>query len=275
MPAPAPSSAMIPAGPRHSRGRASPAGRSRRCATGRRGRARTTAPERDHAIASTTTTPPDTIATVTATALARAPARRSPSRGPPATTTMKTPCIRPRISSGAASCSIDERSTALTMSPAPATARNSTASHSESRQAEADDRHAPHRDRASTTAPCRSTRDTQPEVSPMSSAPMETPANSQPSAFGESVNRVSDSSGKTACGQAKHMAMTSTTKVMSSTGWVRRKAKPSPTPRIAAPSRSGPASRPAAATAARAAAARRRGSPARRRRRRGTARPPR
>ena len=35
-------------------------------------------------------------------ALANAPARRSPSRGPPATTTMNTPCIRPRISSGAA-----------------------------------------------------------------------------------------------------------------------------------------------------------------------------
>ena len=44
---------------------------------------------------------------------------------------MNTPCIRPRISSGAASCSIDVRSTALTMSPAPATARQSTASHSD------------------------------------------------------------------------------------------------------------------------------------------------
>ena len=34
-------------------------------------------------------------------AAAIAPARTSPSRGPPATTAMKTPCIRPRISSGA------------------------------------------------------------------------------------------------------------------------------------------------------------------------------
>src|SRR3954451_14274433 len=40
------------------------------------------------AIATTTTTPPDTIATVTPAAVASVPARRSPSRGPPATTTM-------------------------------------------------------------------------------------------------------------------------------------------------------------------------------------------
>ena len=99
-------------------------------------------------IATTMTTPPDTIATVTDAALASAPARRSPSRGPPATTTMNTPCIRPRISSGAAICSIDVRSTALTMSAAPATARQSTASHSAGREPEPDDRHAPDRDRA-------------------------------------------------------------------------------------------------------------------------------
>ena len=56
------------------------------------------------ARASTTTTqamPPPTHDQVTPNAAALAPARRSPSRGPPATTTMKTPCIRPRISSGA------------------------------------------------------------------------------------------------------------------------------------------------------------------------------
>ena len=69
-------------------------------------------------------------ATVTEVAVASAPARRSPRRGPPATTTMNTPCIRPRISSGAAICSIDVRRTALTMSAAPATARQTTASQS-------------------------------------------------------------------------------------------------------------------------------------------------
>ena len=74
----------------------------------------------------------------------------------------------------------------------------------------------------------------------MTRAPIEMPANSQPRLFGESANRVSESSGKTACGQANTIAMMSTTKVMSSTGWVRRNAKPSPTPRTAARSRSGP-----------------------------------
>ena len=85
-----------------------------------------------------------------------------------------------------------------------------------------------------TTAPCRSTRVTQPDDSPISSAPIETPANSQPRLFADSANRVCDSSGKTACGQANVIAMMSTTKVMSSTGCVRRNAKPSATPRTAA-----------------------------------------
>ena len=96
----------------------------------------------------------------------------------------------------------------------------------------------------STTAPCRSTRDTQPDVSPIARAPMEMPANSQPRLLGESAKRVCDSSGNTACGQANIIAMMSTTNVISSAGCVRRKAKPSPTPRTAAPTLSGPASRP-------------------------------
>ena len=61
---------------------------------------------------------------------AAGPCHRSASRGPPATTTMNTPCMRPRISSVATVCSIDDRYTELTRSPAPATARHSTASHS-------------------------------------------------------------------------------------------------------------------------------------------------
>jgi hypothetical protein len=182
----------------------------------------------------------DTIAALTPTALAIAPARRSPSRGPPATTTRNTPCIRPRMSSGAAVCSIEDRSTALTMSPAPATARNSTASHRVGASPNPMIATPQTTMAASTTAPCRSTRDTHPDVSPMSRAPIETPANSQPSAFGDPAYRPSVSSGNTACGQANSIATTSTTNVMSSTGWVRRKAKPSPTPRSAAPRRSGP-----------------------------------
>ena len=53
-----------------------------------------------------------------------------------------------------------------------------------------------------TTAPCRSTRVTQPDDRPITSAPIEMPANSQPRLLGDSANRVCDSSGKTACGQA-------------------------------------------------------------------------
>ena len=67
----------------------------------------------------------------------------------------------------------------------------------------------------------------------MSSAPMDTPPESQPSALGEWANVVCASWGITARGQPKIIAVRSTTKVMSSTGWVRRKAKPSPTPRTA------------------------------------------
>ena len=78
----------------------------------------------------------------------------------------------------------------------------------------------------------------------MSSAPIEAPANSQPSELAECSKRVSESCGNTACGQPNVIAMMSTTKVMSSTGFVRRKAKPSPTPRTAARSRSAAASRP-------------------------------
>ena len=44
------------------------------------------------------------------------PAARSAKRGPPATTTTKTPCSLPRISSGAATCRIVDRNVALTMS---------------------------------------------------------------------------------------------------------------------------------------------------------------
>jgi hypothetical protein len=66
------------------------------------------------------------------------------------------------------------------------------------------------------------------------------PAKSHPRLLGDPSKRVSDSSGNTACGQANSIATTSTTNVISSTGWVRRKAKPSPTPRTAALSRSGP-----------------------------------
>ena len=62
--------------------------------------------------------------------LAGGPARKSPARGPPATTTMNTPCSRPRIRSGAATCRIVERYAALTMSQAPDSARQTAPTQS-------------------------------------------------------------------------------------------------------------------------------------------------
>ena len=61
---------------------------------------------------------------------ATAPPSSSPTRGPPATTTMNTPCSRPRIRSGAADCRIVVRNTALTASDAPANAIANSAPHS-------------------------------------------------------------------------------------------------------------------------------------------------
>ena len=82
-------------------------------------------------VTTITATPPAVAAAPGPYTAAAGPCQRSASRGPPATTTMNTPCIRPRISSVATVCSIDDRYTELTRSPAPATARHSTASQSE------------------------------------------------------------------------------------------------------------------------------------------------
>ncbi|WAL74506.1 hypothetical protein OU787_25245 [Kitasatospora sp. YST-16] len=53
------------------------------------------------------------------------PDSKSPRRGPPATTTMKTPWRRPRISSGAATCIIVLRKIIETVSAQPAAASRS------------------------------------------------------------------------------------------------------------------------------------------------------
>ncbi len=54
---------------------------------------------------------------------ATVPDSMSPSRGPPATTRLKTEEMRPRIASGVSVCIIVERQTALTESAAPARAK--------------------------------------------------------------------------------------------------------------------------------------------------------
>ena len=71
--------------------------------------------------------PPATVAHGTPNSSPADPAVTSPSRGPPATTTMNTPCSRPRNWSGEAACRIVIRNTALTASAAPASARHPAA----------------------------------------------------------------------------------------------------------------------------------------------------
>ena len=135
---------------------------------------------------------------------AAGPCHRSASRGPPATTTMNTPCIRPRISSVATVCSIEDRYTELTRSPgpgdAPAPARPATAS----RPARTARRRGPTRRwRPSPPRPGAATRCSQPENSPAATIPIGIAANSSPSAMpppGGSPNTVCDISGNTTRG---------------------------------------------------------------------------
>lgn len=74
--------------------------------------------------------PPAASAIVGVVRAAVDPATKSPIRGPPATTTVKTPCSRPRRLSGAATCSIVDRYAELIMSAAPLIAKKNTPSHS-------------------------------------------------------------------------------------------------------------------------------------------------
>jgi hypothetical protein len=115
--------------------------------------------------------PPDTTE-VSKPRLATVPDSRSPSRGPPATTTMNTPCMRPCISSGAACCRIVERNTALTMSAAPAAASSSTPTHSVVVRPNAVIATPQATIASSTARPCRLTRPNQPPPS----APIRAPA---------------------------------------------------------------------------------------------------
>src|SRR3954453_18680704 len=63
--------------------------------------------------------PPETTESCVPKAAATEPASTSPIRGPPVTTTMNTPCSRPRRASGVATCRIVLRKMALTMSAGP------------------------------------------------------------------------------------------------------------------------------------------------------------
>ena len=168
------------------------------------------------------------------TAAPPVPCSRSAIRGPPATTTMNTPCIRPRISSVAAVWRIALRNTMLIMSAAPPMARNTTASHSASARPNPT-MATPHATIETTTPmPCRVTLDVHPDVRPHSIAPSGIAANSQPSARpppGGSPNVFSAISGNSARGMPKTIAMMSSRKLASRIFWSARYRKPSTTSR--------------------------------------------
>src|ERR1700748_3760108 len=75
--------------------------------------------------------PPETTENRGPAAPATAPDSRSPTRGPPVTTRVKTEDIRPRLRSGVTVWLMVVRHTALTESAAPATASRAAAGHSD------------------------------------------------------------------------------------------------------------------------------------------------
>ena len=99
-------------------------------------------------------------------------AHRPPRRG-------RSPCRRPRSASGVATCRIVDRNTALTMSAAPARARNPPRSRGRENPNAAMAR--PHTTMATMTArPCRRTRCSRPEKTAPVRAPIAGAASSRP-----------------------------------------------------------------------------------------------
>src|ERR1700710_2807197 len=73
------------------------------------------------------TRPPETTEKEGEASAATVPDSTSPTRGPPATTRLKTELTRPRIRSGVSTCIMVERQTALIEAAAPARAKNAAA----------------------------------------------------------------------------------------------------------------------------------------------------
>src|SRR5699024_9297509 len=181
-----------------------------------------------NAIAATTTpittsTPPPDAATAVPTDAAATPCATSPTRGPPATTTMNTPWSRPRISSVAESSRIAWRNAAEIMSTAPPNASAASASHSHQADpsgvatpttAPKTTMATPHSaTHTSTARPCRRTRGIHPENTPPITAPTLIAANSRPSAVPPEAGSPKDSvaiCGNSARGMPNTMAMMST-----------------------------------------------------------------
>lgn len=133
-------------------------------------------------MATTTSSPPPATAARAPRTEPAVPCRTSASRGPPATTTVNTPCIRPRISSVAADSRIAPRKTMETMSATPAAARNATATQRLVLRPKPVIAAPQAITAAITMSPCRRARENVPDISPPITAPIGIAANSRPSA---------------------------------------------------------------------------------------------
>ncbi|SKN79061.1 Uncharacterised protein [Mycobacteroides abscessus subsp. bolletii] len=143
---------------------------------------------------------------------------KSATRGPPATTTVNTPCKRPRTSSVATDCRIVVRKAADTMSAMPPITRNTSDSHSSGACAVSPKPTiaSPHTTMLTTTArPWRSIRWNQPENTPPITAPTDIAADSSAITVPPSAGSPNPSwaiCGNRMRGIPKIMAMRSTTK---------------------------------------------------------------
>ena len=165
---------------------------------------------------------------------ALAPCTTSAIRGPPATTTMKMPCSRPRTESSAALWSMLVRNAAEAMSAAPPMVSITSATISiRCCQYDASPTASPKpaiakpqiRMQTITARPCASTRETQPEKTPPSTEPTGIAAKSSAKTSPPSSGPPKDAwaiSGKSARGMPKTIAIRSTTKDIIRTGWPRR-----------------------------------------------------
>ncbi len=160
--------------------------------------------------------PPDHTAERVPVQPAIAPARTWPSCGPTLYDSTSIPASRPRSSSGIVWFQIVDLPRPLSMSPAPARARQTRTiqmfwNHPAAAIASPQPAAPP-----TTNSPCRRTREVQPLVRPSAREPTDPAAYIRPRAH--SASRSSARNGKTAFGKAKNIAARSTAYVPSSTG---------------------------------------------------------
>src|SRR4051812_48218259 len=161
-------------------------------------------------------TPPETTEKRGVAADATAPASTSPSRGPLATTRLKTDDIRPRMWSGVTDCEIVERQTALTLSAAPATANRMHAGTIEVISPAAAMAMPHTATDPSTIRPSQRACSSQPVVSAATVAPAETDASRKPVPLAPAWKTLSDSTGNSARGIPNVIAQRSITKLPTS-----------------------------------------------------------